>query len=78
LYLLFGSRDIEPKLLAVDIFQAYNTTKVIAVFKNLKTIVLFIPGRYTGFVQVLDIILNQPIKIFIKQKADNYYNTYIE
>jgi hypothetical protein len=47
-------------------------------FKNFKTTVSFIPGRCTGFVQVLDIALNQLMKMFIKQETDDHYNTYIE
>jgi hypothetical protein len=52
--------------------------EVITVFKKLKATVLLIPGSCTGFVQVLDIVLNQLLKIFIKEEADNYYNTYIK
>jgi hypothetical protein len=78
IYLLFGFRDIEPKLLAIDAFQVYNISEVIAAFKNLKTTVLLIPCRYTGIVQVLDIVLNQLLKILIRQEADNHYNSYIE
>jgi hypothetical protein len=44
----------------------------------LKTTVLLILGSCTSFVQVLDIVLNQLIKMLIKQEADNYYNTHIK
>jgi hypothetical protein len=76
--LLFGLQDIEPKFLAIDVFRAHNTTEVIAAFKQLKTTVSLIPGGCTGFVQVLDIALNQLLKMLIKEKTDDYYNNYIE
>jgi hypothetical protein len=71
----FGFRDIEPKLLAIDAFRAYNTVEVIAAFKKLKTTVSLIPGGCIGFV---DVALNQPMKMLIKEEADDHYDTHIE
>jgi hypothetical protein len=48
---LFSFRDVEPKLLAIDAFRAYNTAEVMAEFKNLETTVSLIPGGCTGFIQ---------------------------
>jgi hypothetical protein len=64
--------------LAVDAFQAYNTSEVIEALRKLKTTVSLIPSGCTSFVQVLDIALNQPMKMLIKQEVDDYYNTYIK
>ena len=61
----FGVRDIEPKLLAIDAFRAYNTTEVMAAFKKLKTIVSLIPSGCIGFIQVLDVALNKLMKMLI-------------
>jgi hypothetical protein len=74
----FGVRDIEPKLLAIDAFRAHNTTEVMAAFKKLKTTVSLIPGGCTGFVQVLDVALNKPMKMLIAQEADDHYDAHIE
>jgi hypothetical protein len=74
----FSSRDTELKLLAVDAFQAYNTAEAIAALRKLKTTVSLIPSGCTSFVQVLDVALNQPMKMLIKQEADDHYNTHIE
>jgi hypothetical protein len=74
----FGLRDIEPKLLAIDTFRAHNTTEVMAAFKRLKTTVSLIPSRCTSFVQVLDVALNQPLKMLIKEEADDHYDNHIE
>jgi hypothetical protein len=74
----FSSRDTEPKLLAIDAFQAHNTAEVMAALRKLKTTVSLIPSGCTGFVQVLDVALNQPMKMLIKQEADDHYDTYIE
>jgi hypothetical protein len=67
---LFGFRDIELKLLTINVFQAHSTVKVMAAFKRLKTTVSLIPIRCTGFVQVLDMVLNQLMKMLIKEEAD--------
>jgi hypothetical protein len=62
----FSSQDTEPKLLAIDAFRAHNTLEVIEALWKLKTTVSLIPGGCTGFVQVLDVALNQLMKMLIK------------
>jgi hypothetical protein len=74
----FSSRDTEPQLLAIDAFRAHNTLEVIGALQKLKATVSLIPSGCTGFVQVLDIALNQPMKILIKQEADDHYDTHIK
>ena len=74
----FGTRDHEPKLLAIDAFRVHNTSEVMASFKALKTTVSLIPGGCTGFVQVLDVALNQPMKMLIKQEANDHYDAHIQ
>jgi hypothetical protein len=74
---LFSFGDIEPKLLAIDAFRAHNAAEVMAAFKNLKTTVSLIPGGCTGFVQILDVALTLPMKMHIKQEADDHYDAHI-
>lgn len=74
----FGTRDQEPKLLAIDAFRAHNTSEVMDAFKALKTTVSLIPGGCTSFVQVLDVALNQPMKMLIKQEADDHYDSHLQ
>jgi hypothetical protein len=64
--------------LAINAFQTHNTLEVIEALQNLKTTVSLILSSCTSFVQVLDIVLNQLIKMLIKQEADNHYNTHIK
>ncbi|OBT71594.1 hypothetical protein VF21_09541 [Pseudogymnoascus sp. 05NY08] len=49
-----------------------------ASFKALRTTVSLIPGGCTGFVQVLDVALNQLMKMLIKQEADDHYDAHIQ
>ena len=50
-------------------------------FKKLNYTTSYIPGGYTGFVQVLNISLNKPLKVLVAQAtadhADKYYERYI-
>jgi uncharacterized membrane protein (DUF485 family) len=78
LALLYRTQDLEPKLLAINIFRVYITEPVIAAFQKQKTTVSIIPGSCTGFIQILDIVLNQLLKKFIKEEADIYYNQNIK
>jgi len=48
------------------------------VLKTQKTTISVIPGGCTGFVQVLDVSLNKPLKDLIKEEQDNHYDRYIE
>ena len=54
------------------------TIPVTSAFQKQKTTISIIPGGCTGFVQVLDIVLNQPLKRLIKEEADEHYDTNIK
>jgi hypothetical protein len=54
------------------------TALVISAFQKQKTTISMILGGYTGFVQVLDVALNQPLKKLIKEEADEHYDTNIK
>lgn len=74
----FGTRDHELKLFAIDAFRVHNTSEVMESFNALKTTVSLSPRGCTGFVQVLDVALNQPMKMLIKQEANDHYNAHIQ
>lgn len=42
-------------------------------FKALKTTISLIFGGSTGFIQALDVALNQPMKNFIIKEANGHY-----
>jgi hypothetical protein len=66
----------EPCLLTLNAFVPQMTKSVTAEFKKLNCITLYIPGRYTGFVQVLDVSLNKTLKAFVVQAAEDYADKY--
>jgi hypothetical protein len=78
LALPYRTCNLESKLLAIDIFRAYITELVTTAFQKQKTTISIIPEGCTGFIQVLDIVLNQPLKRLIKEEADIYYNQNIK
>jgi hypothetical protein len=53
------------------------TKLVIAEFKKLNCITLYIPSRCTSFVQVLNVSLNKTLKAFVAQAAEDYANKYV-
>jgi hypothetical protein len=67
----------EPCLLTLDTFVSQMTKSVTAEFKKLNCIILYIPGRCPGFVQVLDVSLNKTLKAFVVQAAEDYADKYI-
>lgn len=54
------------------------TKSVLDEFKKLNCTTSFIPGGCTGFIQVLDIALNQPLKELVKQAANDHYDANVE
>jgi hypothetical protein len=53
------------------------TLGVIDEFKKLNYTTSFIPRGYIGFIQVLDMALNKPLKDLIKQAANDHYDSNI-
>jgi hypothetical protein len=47
-------------------------------FKKLNYTTSYIPGGYTGFVQVLDISLNKLLKALVTQAASDHADKYCE
>ena len=68
----------EPRLLALDAFEANLTTPIRKLFKQQKTTISVIPGGCTGFVQVLDVSVNKPLKDLIKEEQDDHYDQHID
>jgi hypothetical protein len=54
------------------------TKSVFNEFKKLNYTTSFILGGCIGFIQVLNITLNQPLKELVKQAADDHYNANVE
>ena len=52
----------EPRFLSLDAFVSQITKSLCEEFKKLNCITSYIPGSYTGFVQILDIALNKELK----------------
>jgi hypothetical protein len=66
----------EPCLLSLNAFAPQMTKSVMAEFKKLNCITLYILSRCTGFVQVLDVSLNKTLKAFVVQAAEDYADKY--
>jgi hypothetical protein len=54
------------------------TKLVLNEFKKLNYTTSFILGGCIGFIQVLNIALNQPLKELVKQATDDHYDANIE
>jgi hypothetical protein len=65
-------------MLCLDAFAAHLTPAVHSYVKQNKTTLSVIPGGCTGYVQVLDVSLNKPLKDLIKEEHDDHYNQHIE
>jgi folate-dependent phosphoribosylglycinamide formyltransferase PurN len=47
-------------------------------FKKLNVTLLIIPGGYTGYVQVLDVLINKLIKAYIEEYKDQWIKEYFD
>jgi hypothetical protein len=76
----YGHIGIEKKpcMLCLDAFAAHLMPSVRSTVKEHKTALSVIPGGCTGYVEVLDVSLNKPLKDLIKEEHDAYYNQHIE
>jgi hypothetical protein len=52
------------------------TEEVTVEFAKLNCTTSYIPSECTGFVQVLDVSLNKPLKALVAQVAEDYTNKY--
>jgi hypothetical protein len=73
---VYFTKDNEPRLLSLDAFVPQMTKGVIAEFKKLNCTTSYIPGGCTGFVQVLDVSLNKPLKQLVTQAAEDHTDKY--
>jgi hypothetical protein len=73
-------REQEPRFLCLDAFAPQMTQSLRDEFKKLNCTTSYIPGGCTGFVQVLDVSLNKPLKALVAQAAldhaDKYHDRY--
>ena len=71
-------RRNKPRLLSLDVFEGQKTEAVLKAFRELNTVPSFIPGGCTGYVQVLDVAINKPLKQRIQELSDEHYDNHIE
>ena len=53
------------------------TLGVLDEFKKLNYITSFIPRSYIGYIQMLDVALNKPLKDFVAQASNDHYDSNI-
>ena len=74
----YFEREKEPRFLCLDAFAPQMTKTLQAEFKKLNCTTSYIPGGCTGFVQVLDVSLNKPLKDLVAQAASDHADKYHE
>ena len=67
----YSMQELRPRLLSLDVFTAQKTPAVLNAFKALNCIPSMILGGCTGYVQVLDVAVNKPLKDHITELAEN-------
>ena len=67
-----------PRLLSLDVFAGQKTPEVKQAFKDLNIIPSFIPSGCTGYVQVLDVAINKPLKAMLSDAAEKHYSENFE
>jgi hypothetical protein len=73
---VYLSRENEPRLLTLNAFAPQMTKSVMAEFKKLNRITLFVPSEFTSFVQVFDISLNKTLKALVAQAVEDHADKY--
>ena len=58
--------EVEPTLLALDLFAGHRTDEVLDIFKANDITISVIPGGCTGLIQPLDVSINRPFKDILK------------
>ena len=69
----FNKARPHPRLLTLDVFKGHKTPDVKQAMKELNIIPSFVPAGCTGYVQVLDVAINKPLKHRIEQQANAHY-----
>ena len=57
----------------MDKVPSYLTEAFLAIMKNDKNLLSFIPAGLTRFIQPLDVSINKPFKEALKKEYVNYY-----
>ena len=65
-------------LLLLDQFTAHVTKAVLDKFASLRTFIIFIPAGYTGKLQILDVGLNRPFKVYIRNCFDGFMVEHVD
>ena len=61
-------------MLSLDAFATYLTPTIRSYIRKNRTTLSIILGGYIGYIQVLDISLNKPLKALIKEEYNDYYD----
>ena len=69
----FNKSRPHPRLLTLDVFKGHKTPEIKQAMKNLNVIPSFVSAGCTGYVQVLDVAINKPLKHRIEQQANTHY-----
>jgi hypothetical protein len=64
----------EPQLLCLNAFKAHLTPAVASVLKRQAITTSVVPASCTGYVQLLDVSLNKPLKDLIKEEQDAHFD----
>ena len=70
------SNKINPRsrLLSLDTFSPQKTPRVKELYRSMNITTSFVPGGCTGFIQVLNVAINKPLKQRIEDLADEHYD----
>ena len=68
----------EPRLLILDAFTIHLTEKLRKVLTDINYTASFIPDGCTGYLQVLDIALKNPLKDLVRDQAELHYDQNFE
>jgi hypothetical protein len=75
---LYFGQEKEPRFLCLDAFAPQMTQSLRKEFKKLNCTTSYIPSGCTGFVQVLDVSLNKPLKALVAQAASDHADKHYE
>jgi hypothetical protein len=83
----FSLFDMEPRLLVLNAFEPYKKSRkqeekeannLVDEFKKLNTTISVIPGGCTGYIQPLDVSINNIIDNIVKQCEEDYYDANLD
>ena len=74
----FDRKKPHPRLLSLDVFKGQKTPEVKQALKDLNITPSFVPPGCTGYVQVLDVAINKPLKVRIQRQQDLHYQDHFD